>query len=281
MTATAETRPDRAGWREAFAVYLQPRVLIVMFLGFSAGLPLALSGSTLAGLDARGGRRSWRHRPLHPGRHALHHQVPVGAGGRCARRADTLPPARPSAWLAGTLAAHADRGDRAARPVQPEDLALVCGVRRGIAGGGGLGHPGHRRRCLPRGKPGRARAGRRHGVLRRGLPDRHPGLDRRRPLRGQRLRMVRHGQGRCLVARLRGHGGVRRDRNSRRACGHRARALGRGRRRACARGRRASVQARGEGRDQRVLRIPHARRWRLWCSPSWFSSSSAMRSRAP
>ena len=48
MTATAETRPDRAGWREAFAVYLQPRVLIVMFLGFSAGLPLALSGSTLA-----------------------------------------------------------------------------------------------------------------------------------------------------------------------------------------------------------------------------------------
>src|ERR1700747_3225102 len=33
--------------RESLAVYLQPRVLIVMFLGFSAGLPLALSGSTL------------------------------------------------------------------------------------------------------------------------------------------------------------------------------------------------------------------------------------------
>jgi MFS transporter, PAT family, beta-lactamase induction signal transducer AmpG len=37
--------------RESFAaaagVYLRPRVLIVMFLGFSAGLPLALSGSTL------------------------------------------------------------------------------------------------------------------------------------------------------------------------------------------------------------------------------------------
>ena len=31
----------------------QPRVLIVLFLGFSAGLPLALSGSTPAGLDAR------------------------------------------------------------------------------------------------------------------------------------------------------------------------------------------------------------------------------------
>jgi PAT family beta-lactamase induction signal transducer AmpG len=34
-------------WRESLAVYLQPRVLIVMFLGFSSGLPLALSGSTL------------------------------------------------------------------------------------------------------------------------------------------------------------------------------------------------------------------------------------------
>ena len=29
------------------AVYLQPRVLIVLLLGFSSGLPLALSGSTL------------------------------------------------------------------------------------------------------------------------------------------------------------------------------------------------------------------------------------------
>ena len=47
MTATAETKPDKPGWREAFAVYTKPRVLIVLFLGFSAGLPLALSGSTL------------------------------------------------------------------------------------------------------------------------------------------------------------------------------------------------------------------------------------------
>jgi PAT family beta-lactamase induction signal transducer AmpG len=34
-------------WTETLAVYLRPRVLIVMFLGFSSGLPLALSGSTL------------------------------------------------------------------------------------------------------------------------------------------------------------------------------------------------------------------------------------------
>src|SRR5258706_12409246 len=48
MTATPEaTTPARANWLDALAVYLKPRVLIVMFLGFSSGLPLALSGSTL------------------------------------------------------------------------------------------------------------------------------------------------------------------------------------------------------------------------------------------
>ena len=50
MTATAESKlakPAKPGWREALTVYLKPRVLIVLFLGFSAGLPLALSGSTL------------------------------------------------------------------------------------------------------------------------------------------------------------------------------------------------------------------------------------------
>ena len=34
-------------WTEAISVYLRPRVLIVLLLGFSAGLPLALSGETL------------------------------------------------------------------------------------------------------------------------------------------------------------------------------------------------------------------------------------------
>ena len=37
----------RTSWIDALAVYLKPRVLIVLFLGFSSGLPLALSGSTL------------------------------------------------------------------------------------------------------------------------------------------------------------------------------------------------------------------------------------------
>jgi PAT family beta-lactamase induction signal transducer AmpG len=56
-TATPTTPPRP--WREGMAVYLQRRVLIVLLLGFSSGLPLALSGSTLlvwmreAGVDLR------------------------------------------------------------------------------------------------------------------------------------------------------------------------------------------------------------------------------------
>jgi MFS transporter, PAT family, beta-lactamase induction signal transducer AmpG len=37
----------RASLTDTLAVYLKPRVLMIMFLGFSSGLPLALSGSTL------------------------------------------------------------------------------------------------------------------------------------------------------------------------------------------------------------------------------------------
>jgi PAT family beta-lactamase induction signal transducer AmpG len=45
---TPQTETARPGFAEAIAVYLKPRVLIVLFLGFASGLPLALSGSTLA-----------------------------------------------------------------------------------------------------------------------------------------------------------------------------------------------------------------------------------------
>jgi PAT family beta-lactamase induction signal transducer AmpG len=45
MIATPQSA--KSNWRDAAAVYLKPRVLIVLFLGFASGLPLALSGSTL------------------------------------------------------------------------------------------------------------------------------------------------------------------------------------------------------------------------------------------
>jgi PAT family beta-lactamase induction signal transducer AmpG len=41
-------KADKPTWSEALSVYLKPRVLIVILLGFSSGLPLALSGATLA-----------------------------------------------------------------------------------------------------------------------------------------------------------------------------------------------------------------------------------------
>src|SRR2546430_11053061 len=47
MTVTPDTATARGSFADTLAIYLKARVLIVLFLGFSAGLPLALSGSTL------------------------------------------------------------------------------------------------------------------------------------------------------------------------------------------------------------------------------------------
>ena len=47
MTVTPDTAAAGPRFADALGIYLKPRVLIVLFLGFSAGLPLALSGSTL------------------------------------------------------------------------------------------------------------------------------------------------------------------------------------------------------------------------------------------
>ncbi|MPZ38965.1 MAG: MFS transporter [Rhizobiales bacterium] len=57
MTATPDSAPTPvpASYLDTIAVYLRPRVLLVMFLGFSSGLPLALSGSTLQVWSAESG----------------------------------------------------------------------------------------------------------------------------------------------------------------------------------------------------------------------------------
>jgi PAT family beta-lactamase induction signal transducer AmpG len=47
VTATPDAARPRPSFLDAAAVYFKPRVLIVLFLGFSSGLPLALSGATL------------------------------------------------------------------------------------------------------------------------------------------------------------------------------------------------------------------------------------------
>ncbi|HEY7242715.1 MAG TPA: MFS transporter [Xanthobacteraceae bacterium] len=61
MTATPEvaTQPVRSDLADTLSVYFKPRVLVVLLLGFSGGLPLVLTGSTLqawmseSGLDIR------------------------------------------------------------------------------------------------------------------------------------------------------------------------------------------------------------------------------------
>lgn len=45
--ANASIDSPRHSWKEAFSVYLKPRVLIMLFLGFSAGLPFLLVFATL------------------------------------------------------------------------------------------------------------------------------------------------------------------------------------------------------------------------------------------
>src|SRR5210317_702799 len=61
MTSESQPKPTSAMMRfwRTLKVYIEPRVLTILFLGFSAGLPLALSGSTLlfwmaeAGVDIK------------------------------------------------------------------------------------------------------------------------------------------------------------------------------------------------------------------------------------
>jgi MFS transporter, PAT family, beta-lactamase induction signal transducer AmpG len=48
MTVTPDTAAARPSFGDALAVYVRPRVLIVILLGFSAGFPLALAISTLS-----------------------------------------------------------------------------------------------------------------------------------------------------------------------------------------------------------------------------------------
>ena len=125
-------RRPRPALADTLSVYLRRRVLIVMFLGFSSGLPLALSGSTLLRVDARDRGRSRHHRPVRAGRHALHGEVPVGAAGRCARRARAVAPARAPARLADPVATPADRGDRVSgadqsrRPIRGWSRSARC-----------------------------------------------------------------------------------------------------------------------------------------------------------
>ncbi len=214
MMAAEGTRRQSFGERfaRAWSVFLDRRVLIVLLLGFSSGLPLALSGSTLLlwmkdvgvdlgtiGLFALVGvpytiKFLWA--PIVDA-----FQVPVVG-----------PRARPSARLARPVPAPAHGGDRLSRLSEPARRTVDGGARRG-GGGDGLGHAGHRHRRLPRRISADRRAGRGHGLFRRRLPHRHARLDRgRRRARGLSRICRRRSEAR-LGLWLRRHGRARAHRH--------------------------------------------------------------------
>ncbi|MEE9195053.1 MAG: AmpG family muropeptide MFS transporter, partial [Alphaproteobacteria bacterium] len=53
MTAAPAVRVARRSWRESLLVYKNTKVLGMLFLGFSAGLPFLMVFSTLSGWLAR------------------------------------------------------------------------------------------------------------------------------------------------------------------------------------------------------------------------------------
>ena len=191
-----------------------------LFLRLAAGAV----GIDAAGVDARSRRRPRHHRAVCAGRHALHAEISVGAAGRRAACAVLHARLRPPPRLAGVFATAADRRDPAIGADRPGAFAAVRGAR-GAAGRDDVVDPGHRGRCVPRREPARERAGRRHGLLCRGLPDRHAGLDRRRAVPGDRIRIHRHRAHFGVDVGLCGDGRDGADRHGHGACRHRARAI--------------------------------------------------------
>ena len=252
----ASVAAPRLSFADTLAVYLKRRVLIVLFLGFSSGLPLALSGSTLLvwmteagvnlgtiGLFALVGTPYTIKFLWAPLIDAL--DVPL-LSRRFGRR---------RGWLLLSqfllIAAIVFLGT-----LRSVGLAVPRRGRR-APGRHRLGDAGHRRRRVPGGKPGRKRASGRHGVLRRRLSHRHAGLDRGRAVPGQRLRKrLRLRPPRRLERRLRGHGVAGPHRHRDHAGRRRAGKIRCRQRRACT-GKHAATRRRSGGR--RVFRISYAR----------------------
>ena len=155
-----------------------------MFLGFSSGLPLALSG-----------RRCWC---------GCANPASISAPSACSRWSERL--TREILWAPLIDALDVPvlsplLGRRRGWLVFTQILLMAAIVFLGLlqsgnstgagctgsaAGRHRLGDARHRGRCLPCREPARKRAGRRHGVLRRRLSHRHAGFHRRRAISGER-----------------------------------------------------------------------------------------------
>ncbi|MNS30835.1 hypothetical protein D3C72_628740 [compost metagenome] len=133
--------------------------------GLCQRIAVGLDQRNLAGLGDRGRRAASGNRFPHPGRHGLHHQVPLGPAGGPLRAALAGPPPRldagdPAAAGAGH---HGDGGD----------VAVGRADAPGLAGGvGGLPvrHAGHCFRRLLHGRAAQGRTGRGRGHQGHGVP---------------------------------------------------------------------------------------------------------------
>ena len=227
MTASPGTAQPRPSFLDAAAVYFKPRVLIVLFLGFSSGLPLALSGTTLLvwmresgvdlgtiGLFALVGTPYTVKFLWAPLTDAL--DVPLLSRWLGRRRG----------WLVFTqmllMAAIVFLGssDPARAPGMVALGALLVATASATQD---IVVDAFRIESLPENEQA---AG--IGVLRRRLSRRHAGLDRRRAVPGQRLPGLRLRQAGGLALGLCGDGRAGADRHRHRAHRHRAGALGAG-----------------------------------------------------
>jgi hypothetical protein len=113
----------RTNWRHAVAAYTDRRVLQVLALGFSSGLPFLLTYSTLSAWLATNGVRRGSDWHFRPGWHALRIQVSLGAADG----------SRASATAFGTTARlgnhHPDPSDRrnSRAGIVQSKAQLACG----------------------------------------------------------------------------------------------------------------------------------------------------------
>ena len=190
MNSPEASPPQPAtSWRDSLAVYLQPRVLIVLLLGFSSGLPLALSGSTLLvwmresgvdlgtiGLFALVGTPYTLKFLWAPLVDALHVPLFTRAFGR---RRGWLVFSQLLLIVAILLLALTDPARSPLFVALGALLVATMSSTQDIVVD-----------AVQRREPAGERTGRRHGVLCRGLSHRHAGLDRRRAVHRLRIRIA-------------------------------------------------------------------------------------------
>ena len=153
--------------RNPLRVFGRPKMAALLFLGFSSGLPLYLTKTTLAGVDDDRRRESHRDWSIQSPQRALLAEVRLGAGTRPVRAAVPRQAARMDADHPDTPADQ-HRVDVAARSEGGIDGARNQRTRHRIP----QRVAGHHNRRVPHGHPHKGRAGARHVGLRPRLPHR-------------------------------------------------------------------------------------------------------------